>query len=96
MVIHFKNQENKQKIQQAIDTWIQTNNISIDKRELERTTYATDSYDTSFTQLIAQNIATRIFDMHKKNKYADNIIIQQGIGYAIKQSQNPPSIIHKK
>lgn len=97
IVVHFKNQENSEKITNIISERSNTNNIPLWNRELWRTALAADWKDnnwkkSSFSELVSKNIASWMYDMRQTRKYTENIIIEQWILHAIAQSSKAPTV----
>jgi hypothetical protein len=90
LVIHFKKAENQEKILDLVNTWSKEKGITNSPREMGRTEIAADSRDTSFSDLVAKNIA----DWLAKNadQYDHKILTKEAIKHAISQSQKPPII----
>jgi len=96
IVVHFKNQENATKVQEAINSWMAENNIKQSPRELGRTKVAIDQHETeqtdksSFSELVADNIQNWVEKHH--GSYDPKILAEQAIIHAIDQSSKPPKI----
>ncbi len=88
IVVHFKNTENTEKIMDAITAWMKENNIHEQPREMDRTRVAADMQGTSFSELVAQNIARWL--EQNRGKYEDGVLAREAIKYAIIQSQKSP------
>ncbi|MFA5431695.1 MAG: hypothetical protein WC319_02285 [Candidatus Paceibacterota bacterium] len=88
VVVHFKNKESEKDVLEILNEWMQKNNINEEPREMERTKIAADSKETSFSDLIAENIANWI----EKNvgKYDNELLVGEAIKHAIEQSQKSP------
>ncbi len=97
IVVHFKNQENASKVQEAISSWMAEYNIKESPRELGRTKVAIDQHETegadksSFSELVADNIQGWLEKHH--GSYDAKILAEQAIIHAINQSSKPPKII---
>ncbi len=90
IVIHFKNIDNKNKIEEILEEWKSKNAIHEEPRHLWRTKFAADSENSSFSQLVSDNIEKWIWENYQK--YDNELIADLAIEYAIKQSQTPPKI----
>lgn len=90
LVIHFKNKENKDAIENILDKWMNYYHINEESRNLWRTKFAADSYDSSFSEIISDNIS----DWFMKHywKYDDKVLIDLAIKYAIESGQKVPKI----
>lgn len=93
VVVHFKKEENKVKIFEILNKWISENNITEEPREMNRTKFAADSSDTSFSMLIAQNITQWL--EQNVDKYDSAILAKEAVKHAILQSQKPPVVKNK-
>lgn len=91
IVVHFKKQENKEKIFKILDAWMSESNIHQLPRELGRTRFAADSLDASFSDLVANNIANYL--KTNKDKYDSSVLANEAIRHAILQSQKEPTVI---
>ena len=67
---------------------MQANSIHESPREMGRTKIAADSKDTSFSDLVAKNIATWL-EQHA-GKYDSATLVSEAIKHAIEQSQRSP------
>ena len=90
-VIHFKNKDNKEKIEMILEEWKKSNWIKEENRNLWRTKFAIDSNDSSFSQLVANNIEKWFLEHYWK--YENDILIELALKYAIEQSQKAPKIV---
>lgn len=90
IVIHFKNKDNKEYIEQILNEWMTDNSISEEKRNLWRTKFAIDSENTSFSNLVSENIEKWLNENYWK--YDDKILVDLAIKYAIEAGQRVPSI----
>jgi len=90
LVIHFKNKDNKEIIEMILEEWKNSNWIKEEKRNLWRTKFAVDSNDSSFSQLVANNIEKWFFEHYWK--YDNEILIDLTLKYAIEQSRKLPKI----
>lgn len=88
LVIHFKNIENKEKIEKILEEWRNKNWIVEESRNLWRTKFAWDPIDNSFSGLIANNIEKWILENYWK--YDNELIANLAMEHTIKQSQTPP------
>lgn len=88
VVVHFKKRENGEKILGILDSWMQSNTIHESPREMGRTKVAADSKDTSFSDLVAQNIANWL--EQNAGKYDSSLLANEAIKHAIEQSQKSP------
>jgi len=91
LVIHFKNKDNKEKIEMILEEWKKSNWIKEENRNLWRTKFAVDSNDSSFSQLVANNIEKWFLEHYWK--YDNNVLIELALKYAIEQSQKVPKIV---
>lgn len=99
LVVHFKNQENADKIQDTIDQWMKEFSIQEWEREMKRTKFAADPKAVnwkkiSFSAAIAEGISTWI-ESHR-NHFDSKVLAKEGITYAIQQSQKPPNFLDTK
>ncbi len=90
LVIHFKNKENKENIEDILNKWMDLYFIDEEFRNLWRTKFAADSSDSSFSEIISDNIS----DWFMKHywKYDDKVLIDLAIKYAIEAWQKAPKI----
>jgi len=88
IVIHFKNPDNKEKIESILEEWKNRNWVIEENRNLWRTKFALDSSDNSFSGLVSKNIEKWILENYWK--YDNDVLASLAIEYAIKQSQVPP------
>lgn len=88
IVVHFKKKENSEKILGILNTWMQENSIHEEPREMGRTKVAADSKDSSFSDLIAKNIAGWV--EQNAGKYDNALLASEAVKHAIKQSQKSP------
>lgn len=94
IVVHFKNEDNGEKILKSLRSWMKENNISEGKRELGRTNIAADSKETSFSGLVTKNVQKWLSE--NAGKYSSDILSEMAIRYAIEMSQKPPNVVNKK
>jgi hypothetical protein len=85
LVIHFKKQENADKIKKIIQDWMMKNNIQESPREWGRTKLAKDSGTKSFSVLVSENIAEWLKE--NRGKYPSRVLAEEAIKHAIQQSQ---------
>ncbi len=85
VVLHFKNPTNASKINQIVFDWMKECNITQAPRQYNRAKQAKDSKDTSFTDLIAHNIATWLGDYIRK--YPSEILSRLAIEYLLRQAK---------
>ncbi|NDK08425.1 hypothetical protein EOM39_04220 [Candidatus Gracilibacteria bacterium] len=90
LVIHFKNKDNKERIEMILEEWKNSNLIKEQKRNLGRTKFAVDSNDSSFSQLVSNNIEKWFLEHY--GKYENEVLIDLTLKYAIEQSQKLPKI----
>lgn len=90
LVIHFKNKDNKERIEMILEEWKNSNLIKEQKRNLWRTKFAVDSNDSSFSQLVSNNIEKWFLEHYWK--YENEVLIDLTLKYAIEQSQKLPKI----
>lgn len=90
IVVHYKKAENGERIQEILSRWMGRYNVQEEPREMDRTKAAADSKGSSFTDLVAQNIAGWLKDNH--GKYDSSMLSKLAVEYAIEQSQRPPEI----
>lgn len=90
IVIHFKKPENAQLVQEALAGWMKDNGVSEEPREMDRTKVSVDSKETSFSDLVAENITKWLKENHGKYDY--ELLTKLGLDYAIRQSQVAPKI----
>ncbi len=96
IVVHFKNQGNAEKVQQAIQFWMSENGINQAPRELGRTKVAVDQHKTeeadksSFSELVSNNIEEWVKKHH--GSYDNKILAEQAVIHAIGQSSKVPTI----
>lgn len=88
IVIHFKNKDNIEKIQEAINLWMRSNGVHEEEREMGRTKIAADSKETSFSDLVSKNVADWLVDHF--GSYDTKVLIHEGIKHTISQSQKNP------
>ena len=88
MVVHFKKKENGDKILGILNSWMQANSIHESPREMGRTKIAADSKDTSFSDLVAKNIASWL--EQNTGKYGSSLLASEAVKHAIEQSQKSP------
>lgn len=88
IVVHFKKKENADKILGILNTWMRANNVNEGERELGRTKIAADSTDTSFSDLVAGNIAKWL--EQNAGKYENALLASEATKHAIEQSQKSP------
>ncbi len=88
IVIHFKKKENGDKILGILNSWMQANSIHESPREMGRTKIAADSKDTSFSDLVAKNIASWL--EQNAGKYDSSLLASEAVKHAIEQSQKSP------
>jgi len=94
IVVHFKKQENSDKILGILNAWMQASNIHESPREMGRTKIAADSKDTSFSDLVAKNIASWL--EQNVGKYDNSLLASEAVKHAIEQSQKSPILKNKK
>lgn len=90
LVIHFKNPENAARIQELLSAWMSESGIIEDPREMDRTKVAADSGKTSFSALVAANIASWL--TANRDSYSPELLGRLGVDHAIEQSQRPPEL----
>lgn len=90
IVIHFKNINNMEDIEQILNEWMKNNSINEEKRNLWRTKFAIDSENTSFSNLVAENISKWLKDNYWK--YDDKVLVDLAVKYAIEAGQRAPKI----
>jgi hypothetical protein len=90
LVTHFKKAENGNRIAAVVETWMKDHGITEESREMNRVKLSADSKQTSFSQLVASNIADWIRQHY--GKYDHALLVKMGIQHAIEQSQVPPTI----
>lgn len=88
LVIHFKNSDNKEKIESILEEWKNINWVIEENRNLWRTKFAWDSSTNSFSGLVSNNIEKWILENYWK--YDNELLSSLAMEYAIKQSQVPP------
>lgn len=94
IVIHFKNQENKTKIEEILKIWLTNNWLNEEERNLWRTKFAADPKNEkweSFSTIIWNHIEKWIIDNYKK--YDNSILAKEAIKHAIELSKKPPNFI---
>lgn len=88
VVIHFKKKENAERIQNILNSWTSTNGIHESPREMDRTKVASDSKDSSFSQIVSNNVAGWL--QQNIGKLDNTTLVNKAIEQAIKQSQHSP------
>lgn len=90
LVIHFKNDSDEQVLQGILTEWESKNGIKEDVREAGRTKIAIDSRTTSFSDLVAENVANWVGEHH--GNYENDVIAREAIKHAVESSKRPPKI----
>lgn len=90
IVVHFKNLDNKTKIEKILSDWMSYYSINEESRNLWRTKFAADSKDTSYSNIIATNIENWLKQHYWK--YDNKLLVDLAIKYAIESGQKVPKI----
>ncbi|MDP2090145.1 MAG: hypothetical protein Q8K30_00980 [Candidatus Gracilibacteria bacterium] len=90
IVVHFKNLDNKTKIEKILSDWMSYYSINEESRNLGRTKFAADSKDTSYSNIIATNIENWLKQHY--GKYDNKLLVDLAIKYAIESGQKVPKI----
>lgn len=88
IVVHFKKKENGPAVLEIVDEWMRSNGIRQEAREMGRTRIAADSNNSSFSDLVARNIAGWLRD--NLGKYDDALLASEAVRHAIEQSRKSP------
>lgn len=88
VVIHFKKKENATRVQEILTTWMSTHDIHEEPREMGRTKLAADPKGSSFTDAVAENIATWLEE--NSGQYDATTLAKEAVKHAISQSQQTP------
>lgn len=90
LVIHFKNKNNLGEVQNILREWLESCALHESERELGQTKIATDPKETSFTDLITQNISHWMIE--QVDSYDIDVVVREGIKHAIQQAQTQPKV----
>ncbi|MGV8172248.1 MAG: hypothetical protein ACP5OA_06170 [Candidatus Woesearchaeota archaeon] len=85
IVIHYHNHAVKSEIESALKSWLSKYNIKTTRREYDRTEYARDTINSSFSDNVAQTAANLM--KHNYGKMSNEALAISGINYAFKMSR---------
>ncbi len=85
IVIHFKDLANASEINRIVSDWMKECDIPEVRRQYDRAKQAKDSKDTSFTDLVANNIAVWLGDY--AGKYPPEVLAKLAIEHLLRQAK---------